>query len=148
MLNNIIYKKKSFFKCDVKKLFDFHLDINNISKISPANIKILSIEADNPIKKNSILKIVFRRFFIKQKWEVKIEELIYPSIFIDKAYKSPFKEFVHEHRFIQEEDGVCMFDFIKIKLPFYLLPFKFFIIKDLENTFSYRHFILKRMFHK
>ena len=133
--------KTSFINCDLKSLFDFHLDSNNITKITPSDTKVELLNDDTQAFEGKIVKIKTTKFFITTNWEVQIETLEYPNILVDIAQKSPFKYWKHQHVFTQKGSVCELKDIIEYKLPFGILgkivaPF---IENDIIKMFDYRH---------
>ncbi len=134
-------KKTSMINCTIESLFDFHLDSNNISKITPKNIRVELLNDDTQAYEGKIVKIKTAKMFIPAYWEVKIEKLDKPNILIDKAIKSPFKYWKHQHIFTKNGNMSELQDIIEYQLPFGFLGkiFEPFIERDIKNMFEYRH---------
>jgi len=133
--------KKTIINCTQEELFNFHLDSNNIKKITPSNTKVELLNEDTTSFEGKIVKLKTTKFFIPTFWEVKIEKLQTPEILIDTAVKSPFKYWRHQHIFIKKEDGAELKDIVEFELPFgklgkLLLPL---MKKDIKEMFEYRH---------
>ena len=139
--------KSSYINCDTKSLFDFHLDTNNLTKITPTNIKVELLTKDFKPVVSQILKIKSTKYFIPMMWEVKIEKIEEPNLLVDVALKSPFKFWEHKHIFINHGNFSELKDVITFKMPFGILGnlLSFFIKKDLQNMFDYRHKITKNI---
>ncbi|MBS9782305.1 MAG: SRPBCC family protein [Arcobacter sp.] len=136
------YKKVSLIKnCSQKELFDFHLDTNNLKLITPKDTKVELLTKNFIAKEGAILKIKTVKHFIPSTWEVKIKELKKPSLLVDVALKSPFTYWEHQHIFSQKGEDCLLEDIVYYALPFGKIGefFDFFIQKELENMFSFRH---------
>ena len=133
--------KSSYINCDTKSLFDFHLDTNNLTKITPTNIKVELLTKDFKPVVSQVLKIKSTKYFIPMMWEVKIEKIEEPNLLVDIALKSPFKFWEHKHIFINHGNFSELKDVITFKMPFGILGdlLSFFVKKDLQNMFDYRH---------
>jgi len=133
--------KTSFINCDLKALFDFHLDSNNITKITPKDTKVELLSADTQTYVGKIVKIKTTKFFIPTYWEVHIERLESPNILVDLALKSPFKYWKHQHIFTQKGNMCELKDVIEYELPFGILGklVSSFIENDITKMFDYRH---------
>lgn len=142
-----VFEKSTLIKCDSKDLFDFHLDTNNILKITPSNIKVELLTPHIKPKKGNILKIKSIKNFIPIIWEVKIAELTKPHKLVDIAIKSPFKYWEHQHVFIEHGEFTELKDIVIFKMPFGILGklLQGFIYRDLENMFDYRHKVTKEI---
>jgi ligand-binding SRPBCC domain-containing protein len=144
-MNTLIYKTQ--IHCTQGELFDFHINSNNITKITPPDTKVELLSKDTSSYEGKIVKIKTTKFFIPTFWEVKIEKLIKPKILVDVALKSPFKYWKHQHIFIKTKNGCELQDIIEYELPFGVLgklvaPF---IRNDIKKMFEYRHFETKRI---
>ena len=139
--------KSSYINCDTKSLFDFHLDTNNLTKITPTNIKVELLAKNFKPVVSQILKIKSTKYFIPMMWEVKIEKIEEPNLLVDIALKSPFAFWEHKHIFIKHGNMSELKDVITFKMPFGILGdlLSFFVKKDLQNMFDYRHKITKNI---
>ena len=139
--------KSSYINCDTKSLFDFHLDTNNLTKITPTNIKVELLTKNFKPVVSQILKIKSTKYFIPMMWEVKIEKIEEPNLLVDIALKSPFAFWEHKHIFIKHGNMSELKDVITFKMPFGILGdlLSFFVKKDLRNMFDYRHKITKNI---
>lgn len=142
--------KTSLINCTVEELFDFHLDSNNISKITPSNIKVKLLNSDTETFEGKIVKLITTKLFIQTYWEVKIEKLEKPNILVDVATKSPFKYWKHQHIFTKKGDMCELKDSIEFVLPFGIFGriFELLIQYDIKNMFEYRHQKTKEILEK
>ena len=83
--------KSSYINCDIKTLFNFHLNTNNITKITPNDTKVQLLTKDFKPQVSQILKIKSTKYFIPMMWEVKIEK-------IEEALYKDFDDDVKEYQ--------------------------------------------------
>ena len=85
--------------------------------------------------------------FIPTIWEVKIDKIQEPNLLVDIALKSPFKYWKHSHKFTKKGNSVELKDEVAYELPLGKLGelFDFFIKKELDNMFTFRHNITKEI---
>ena len=142
--------KSSYIKCDIKTLFDFHTDTNNLKHITPSDTKVELLTKNFQPKQSKILDIKSTKYFIPMIWKVKIEKIDEPNLLVDIALKSPFKYWEHKHIFIQHKDRCELKDVITYELPFGIIGkfFDFIIKKDLQNMFDFRHKATKELLEK
>ncbi len=142
--------KTTIIDCSLEELFEFHLDSNNITKITPENIKVELLNSDTKTFEGKIVQIKTTKFFIPTYWEVKIEKLQKPDILVDVAIKSPFKYWKHQHIFTKKNDKCELKDMIEYELPFGFLGsfIKTFIDMDIKNMFDFRHIQTKKLLEK
>ncbi|MGE0051652.1 MAG: hypothetical protein AB7S49_08995 [Arcobacter sp.] len=139
--------KSSYINCDIKSLFDFHIDTNNIKKITPTDTKVELLTKDFKPQISEILKIKSTKYFIPMLWEVKIEKIDEPSLLVDVALKSPFAFWEHKHIFIKHGNMSELKDVITFNMPLGIFGklFEWFVRNDLQKMFDYRHKITKEI---
>ncbi|MDZ7818659.1 MAG: hypothetical protein U5K55_08580 [Aliarcobacter sp.] len=142
--------KSSYINCDVKSLFDFHLDTNNLTKITPTDTKVELLTKDFKPVASQILKIKSTKYFIPMYWEVKIEKIDNPNLLVDLALKSPFAFWEHKHIFIKHGNMSELKDVITFKMPFGFLGtlLENFVLNDLRKMFDFRHKVTKEILEK
>lgn len=140
------YEKYSLIQCNIDDLFAFHLDLNNLKKITPQNIKVTLLGEKFTPKEGDVLRLRTLKNFIPMVWEVEIAQVRSPTLLVDVALKSPFKFWKHSHIFTYMGDGFCeLKDRVEYKLPFGFIGnfFNFLVKYELESMFSYRHRVTK-----
>lgn len=140
----------SIINCTLEELYRFHLDSNNITKITPKGIQVELLSDDTHTYEGKILKLKTTKLAIPTYWEVEIEKVIKPLLLIDRAVKSPFKYWRHQHLFSQKGKMCELKDIIEFQLPFGVLGklFEPFIELDIKNMFEYRHKKTKELLEK
>ena len=142
------FEKVSLLKnCTQDQLFNFHLDTNNLVKITPPGMEVKLLNKKFTAKEGEILRIKTIKNFIPIIWEVKIEKIENPKLLVDIALKSPFKYWKHSHKFTKKANCVELRDEVIYELPFGKLGslFDFFVKKELEKMFDFRHKITKEL---
>jgi len=144
------FEKTSLISCSVNELFDFHLDSNNIKKITPKDTKVELLNKDFVPSEGEILEIKTTKFFIPTFWAVEISLIKKPTMLVDTAVSSPFDFWRHSHIFTQKGNLCELKDVIEFKLPFGVIGnlFSGFIVKQLESMFTYRHKQTKMILEK
>ena len=147
-MNQII--QTSLINCNLEELFEFHLDSQNITKITPSNTKVELLSEDTPAFEGKIVKLQTTRMFISIIWEVRIEKLEKPNILVDLAIKSPFNYWKHQHVFTQKGNQCELKDIIEFELPFGVLGkiVEPFLLNDIKKMFEYRHSMTKKILEK
>jgi ligand-binding SRPBCC domain-containing protein len=99
----------------------------------------------------SVIVLDIKRLGITQRWTMQIAAMEQPSLVCDRAIKSPFKRFIHEHRFSKIDENrtlmedVITFDLLLYPLSLLVLPL---IRYDLEKMFTFRHQQTKKILEK
>lgn len=145
------FEKVSIIKnCTIEELFDFHLDISNLKNITPPDTKVELLNKDFVPHEGGVLKIRTVKHFIPTIWEVRIDRLQRPNLLVDIAVKSPFKYWEHSHIFTKRGNVCELKDVVNYELPLGKIGafFNFFIKKELENMFEFRHKVTKELLSK
>jgi len=133
--------KTTFINCQLDELFNFHMNVNNIKKITPKNIKVELLDFDIRKYECKIINIRTTKYFISTHWKVRIDKTQRPNLLVDVAVQSPFKSWKHQHIFTQKGNVCELKDIIEYEMPFGFLgkiiaPF---VERDIINMFDYRH---------
>lgn len=137
-----IFTRSVDINCPVDKLFNFHLDTNNVIKISPPFLKVrVRHISDLPLKEKSQITIEIGRFGMYIPWKVEIEKISFPTQIVDLQISGPFNYWKHEHNFLLKGELITMTDKIVFILPFGIIGKIFlpFILLNLIFMFRYRH---------
>jgi len=143
-----VFEKVSMIKnCSLEEMFDFHLDINNLKKITPCDTKVFLLNETFKASQGEVLKLKTVKNFIPTIWEVKIEKLQRPNLLLDIALKSPFKHWEHSHIFAKKGNICELRDVVKYQAPFGKIGefFDFFIQRELTKMFNFRHKVTKEI---
>lgn len=128
--------------CNVKTLFNFHADTNNLPLITPKDTSVKILKLDTPLKEGNEAVLRIKKGWLAFTWELTFEKVDYPHLIVDVATRSPFKTFRHEHHFIEVNGGHSILrDEVTFSLPFE--PFSaiavWFVKRDMHKMFAYRH---------
>lgn len=128
--------------CNVKMLFDFHADTKNLPLITPKDTSVEILKLKMPLKEGNEAVLLIKKGWLSFVWELTFEKVIYPTLIVDVATRSPFKSFRHEHHFIEvDESHSILRDKVTFSLP--LEPLSnvalWFVKRDLQKMFAYRH---------
>ena len=146
-----IFEKSVAIKCNLKELFKFHLDTNNLPEISPpfprAKVKKIS---EIPLQKGSTVIVSLNFFLFKTDWEILIEELEENKLIGDFQTKGIFDYWYHSHIFDLRGNQVIMTDKVEFIPPLgvlgrILIPL---IQLQLFVMFNHRHKKTKLIFER
>jgi ligand-binding SRPBCC domain-containing protein len=149
MIHSLNYKSQ--IKADIKTVFDFFSNPQNLNTITPPdmNFKILS-GADRKMYPGQIIIYKVSPFpMYYTTWVTEITQVISRKMFIDEQRFGPFAFWHHQHIFTETDNGVEAEDIIHYKLPFGILgelSHQLFIKKRLQKIFNYRKNILNEIF--
>ncbi len=135
-------------KAPIESVFDFHTDTNNLAKIMPGVVEIVSL-SKRGAGHGTLIELVMRwRKIVTLKWLVKLEVFDRPNQLVDLQLKGPFKFFRHARTFVTTADGTKMTDDLTYELPFGLLGRtidRTFVRRIVAAQFALRHRLTKAL---
>jgi ligand-binding SRPBCC domain-containing protein len=126
----------------IAKVFDFFADAGNLERITPPELKFhITTAQPIDIKKDALIDYELRLRGFPVKWQTIISVWNPPHEFVDKALKSPYKQWIHRHTFTEiDQNKTLIEDEVKYRLP--LEPFgdlaHWFVRRELNYIFDYR----------
>jgi ligand-binding SRPBCC domain-containing protein len=132
-----------------EKVFEFFADAGNLERITPPELKF-HIITTQPIAlgKGVLIDYQLRLRGFPVKWRTEISEWNPPHVFVDRALKSPYPQWIHRHVFTENENGgTDIEDVVRYRLP--LEPFgdlaHWFVSRELDYIFDYRQKIVREI---
>ncbi len=151
MAEHILERKQIIYR-PRDEVFEFFADAKNLERITPPelNFKITTLEPIE-IQKWTIIDYKLKLRGLPITWKTEISQWNPPFDFIDSALKSPYKQWIHLHKFSVGDNGeTIMEDIVRYRLPFE--PFgdvaHFYVKKELNYIFNYRYKIVEQIFSK
>ncbi len=124
------------------EVFDFFADAGNLERITPTelNFKIISPQPID-IRKGALIDYQLKLRGLPLTWKTEISVWNPPFEFVDRALKSPYRQWIHRHTFTEiEKNKTLIEDEVRYRLP--LEPFgdlaHFFVRKELNYIFDFR----------
>ncbi len=150
-----VFEYASNLKVDPRRVFEFHLQPKNISRVNPWWIRVVSLQSPEQIVAGAKIHLKVRSMGLTQTWEVTVQEvedfLGNPARahILDVAQRGPFPFWRHLHEFWAAPDGTTgLVDRVEF-LPqgglvgVLLLPF---IRKVFTKMFQARHEATRKIF--
>lgn len=147
-----LYREQQI-NCDIKTAWKFFSAANNLSVITPPEMKftVLSELENDEIYEGMIINYTVSPLLnIPMKWQTEITQVDQQKSFTDFQKKGPYKLWNHFHEFIENENGVLIKDTVTYELPMGFLgeiAHKLFVKQKLEGIFNFRHAVLETMFN-
>jgi ligand-binding SRPBCC domain-containing protein len=133
-----------------EEVFGFFADAGNLERITPPelNFRIITPQPID-IGLGTLIDYQLRLRGVPITWKTEITQWNPPFDFVDSALKSPYKQWIHLHRFSEGEDGgTVMEDIVRYRLPFE--PFgdlsHWYVKKELAYIFDYRYKVIEEAF--
>ena len=80
------------------------------------------------------------------RWQSEITRWEPPALFVDEQRRGPYRLWVHEHRFREENGMTLAEDLVRYAVPGGWLVDRLFVRRDLRKIFDYRHSQLREAF--
>jgi ligand-binding SRPBCC domain-containing protein len=145
-----ILERRQIIERPREEVFEFFSDAGNLEKITPPELNF-HIITPQPIdlKKGALIDYRLKLRGIPITWKTEITEWNPPFAFVDSALKSPYKQWIHLHRFSDGANGeTIMEDRVRYRLP--LEPFgdlaHWYVRKELNYIFDFRRKIVEQIF--
>lgn len=133
-----------------EEVFAFFADAANLERITPSELRF-HIITPQPVdlKKGALIDYKLKLRGIPIRWKTEITGWNPPHSFTDTALRSPYKQWIHLHKFEEGAAGeTIMRDVVRYRLP--LEPLgdlaHFYVKKELNYIFDYRRKVIEEIF--
>jgi len=137
-----ILTRKLTLDLPIETVFDFFADAGNLERITPPELNF-HITTPQPIdiKRGALIDYRLKLRGLPVTWKTEISEWNPPHVFVDRALKSPYKQWIHRHTFTKLSDEKTLIaDEVRYRLPFE--PFgdlaHWFVRRELNYIFDFR----------
>jgi ligand-binding SRPBCC domain-containing protein len=131
-------------------VFSFFANAHNLDAITPdwLHFKVLT-DATLEIQKGANIEYNLRLHGWKLRWQSEITIWNPPYQFTDVQRKGPYKLWIHEHKFAENDNGTLVEDVVNYAVPgsiFEPIIHRFLILPDLRKIFEHRRRKLSEIF--
>lgn len=94
------------------RVFSFHLDPANAALVCPPGMRVVVHAASVPLTvgAEAEMGIRARRVPLGRRWRIRVDEIVPGRLMVDRALRSPFARWRHEHLFAPAAGGTVMTD--------------------------------------
>lgn len=112
------FKQVTYIDVNIERVFEFHLDLKNLLRISPPEARLQVFHAPEKLKKGSRVGLFVKMGPITTTMETVVDELEAPYKMVDRQIGGFFKKWVHTHQFEKiTETKTKLTDHIEYSLP-------------------------------
>ena len=129
------------------EVFPYFADAHNLEELTPPwlHFKVLT---PPPISMAAGAVVNYRLRFrgLPIRWQSEITVWEPPYRFVDEQRRGPYRLWVHEHRFREQDRGTLAEDHVRYAVPGGSLVNRLLVGRDLAKIFQYRHRQMKLVF--
>lgn len=130
-----------------ERVFAFFADAANLEPITPPWLRF-RILTPLPIAMAAGTRIDYglRYRGVPLRWRTEITAWEPPRRFVDSQLRGPYRRWVHEHEFMEQDGGTLAVENVEYALPGGVIANTLLIGRDLERIFAYRRQRLREIF--
>ena len=123
----------------VEHVFAFFADAANLESITPPWLRFeILTPLPIPIAEGTCIDYCLRYRGFPLRWRTEILAWEPPHRFVDSQIKGPYRRWVHEHVFVEQDGGTLATDYVEYALLGGAFTNALFVGRDLESIFAYR----------
>jgi ligand-binding SRPBCC domain-containing protein len=134
----------------VEEVFGFFSDAANLDVLTPPwlHFSILT-PGPIPMHQGTVIEYQIRWRWLPLRWKTVIAAWDPPHRFVDRALRSPYRQWIHEHTFEPLNGGTLMRDRVDYAVPGWVLEplvSHWVVMPDVERIFAYRREKMRQLF--
>ncbi len=132
-----------------EEVFEFFSRAENLETLTPPWLRF-SILSPGPIdmKVGTRIRYRLRLHGIPVGWESEITAWDSPHRFVDEQRRGPYRQWIHEHRFLPHNGGTKIQDTVKYSVLGSALVDRLFVAPDLSKIFEFRRQKIREIFRQ
>ncbi|MEX2529892.1 MAG: SRPBCC family protein [Gemmatimonadota bacterium] len=121
------------------EVFSFFADAFNLQAITPPTLDF-RIVTQPPIEmaEGTLIDYRLRLRGVPIRWRTRIQRWEPPSLFVDQQVRGPYRLWVHEHRFLEEDGGTRVLDHVRYAVLGGRFVNALFVRSEVEGIFRFR----------
>jgi ligand-binding SRPBCC domain-containing protein len=128
-------------------VFAFFADARNLQKITPPWLRFeVLTPGEIAMQRGALIDYRLRVHGVPLRWQSEITVWEPPRRFADEQRRGPYRLWVHEHRFVENDGGTLAADEVRYSVPGGSLVNALFVARDVRKIFEYRTRILREIF--
>lgn len=123
----------------VTEVFPFFADARNLQAITPdwLNFEVLT-PGPVEIKAGALIDYKLRVRGLPLRWRTHIKAWEPPHRFVDEQLRGPYRQWLHEHTFLEQDGGTLASDVVRYAVLGGALVDRLFVRSDVERIFAFR----------
>ena len=142
-----IFVASQWVPCPLGRTFEFFSAAHNLERIIPplVGFRILT-PAPIEMRKGTQIDYRLRLRGVALRWRSEMTRWDPPHGFVDEQRRGPYRKWIHEHRFREEDGGTRVEDHVTYAVPGGALVDRWFVRPDLDRIFEYRRHAIAELF--
>jgi len=130
-----------------EEVFAFFSDARNLEQITPPWMKFEIVGSEEVvIQKGTLIDYKLRIHGLPLRWRSEITVWEPPALFADRQLRGPYRLWIHEHRFTEENGGTRAYDQVRYAVPGGRIVNALFVARDIREIFEFRSRKLQEIF--
>jgi ligand-binding SRPBCC domain-containing protein len=131
----------------IGEVFPFFADAANLERLTPDLLRF-RVLTPQPVamEEGALIDYRLRVRGLPLRWRTLISAWEPPFRFADTQLRGPYRQWIHEHRFVDEGDSTLVEDVVRYRVPGGRLVHALFVRGDVLKIFAHRHQELNRLF--
>ena len=128
-------------------VFAFFSDAQNLDLITPPWLHFrTTTPGSSEMRLDTIIDHRLRVHGVPLRWRSEITLWDPPARFVDEQVRGPYRLWIHEHRFEEQNGGTLVHDHVRYAVLFDVLLHRLLIRPDIERIFAYGEKKLREIF--
>ena len=130
-----------------EEIFHFYADAFRLEELTPPLLRF-RVVTPPPIEMTAGVEIDYRLRLhgLPLKWRSRITVWEPPHRFVDEQVRGPYRRWFHEHRFIPQDSGTLVTDYVEYDMLGGWLADRLLVRNDLRRIFAFRRERLAEIF--
>lgn len=139
MASTYLLTSSLFVRRPRAEVFDFFADARNLEFITPPWLKF-NVLTPTPIamRVGALIDYKLKVRGFPMRWQSEITAWEPPHRFIDEQRRGPYRLWIHEHTFVEQDGGTLVSDRVEYAVPGGAIVRRLFVAPDLEKIFAFR----------
>ena len=123
----------------VSDVFEFFADARNLQAITPPWLDFVVLTPGMiEMRPGTLIDYKLRLRGFPLRWRTLIREWEPPHRFVDEQLHGPYRQWIHEHTFVEQGCGTLARDRVRYVVPGGAIVNALFVRRDVERIFAFR----------